>query len=105
MSFEFSYVIIKATTLLRGQMSVAERFTLCQNCRKERIEFMEKVTMKDIADALNISRVTVSKAFNNQTGVSDSLRELIFEKAKELGYAKLPYQILEQPLEDQRTVS
>ena len=84
MSFEFSYVIIKATTLLRGQMSVAERFTLCQNCRKERIEFMEKVTMKDIADALNISRVTVSKAFNNQTGVSDSLRELFFEKAKEL---------------------
>lgn len=66
---------------------------------------MEKVTMKDIADALNISRVTVSKAFNNQTGVSDSLRELIFEKAKELGYAKLPYQILEQPLEEQRTVS
>lgn len=54
---------------------------------------MEKVTMKDIADALNISRVTVSKAFNNQAGVSDSLRELIFEKAKELGYAKLPYQV------------
>lgn len=66
---------------------------------------MEKVTMKDIADALNISRVTVSKAFNNQTGVSDSLREQIFEKARELGYAKLPYQILEQPLEEQRTVS
>lgn len=54
---------------------------------------MEKVTMKDIADALNISRVTVSKAFNNQAGVSDSLRELIFEKAKELGYARLPYQV------------
>lgn len=66
---------------------------------------MEKVTMKDIADALNISRVTVSKAFNNQAGVSESLRELIFEKARELGYAKLPYQILEQPIEDQRTVS
>mgnify|MGYP002510340178 CR=1 FL=1 len=53
---------------------------------------MEKVTMKDIADALDISRVTVSKAFNNQAGVSDSLRESIFEKAKELGYTKLPYQ-------------
>ena len=26
---------------------------------------MEKITMQDIADALNISRVTVSKAFNN----------------------------------------
>ncbi|MDE7416904.1 MAG: LacI family DNA-binding transcriptional regulator [Lachnospiraceae bacterium] len=66
---------------------------------------MEKVTMKDIADALNISRVTVSKAFNNQAGVSDSLRELIFEKAKELGYAKLPYQVMEQPQEEQRTIS
>ena len=57
---------------------------------------MEKVTMQDIADALNISRVTVSKAFNNQTGVSDSLRELIFEKARELGYAKVPYLAIEQ---------
>lgn len=66
---------------------------------------MEKVTMKDIADALNISRVTVSKAFNNQAGVSDSLRELIFEKARELGYAKLPYQAMEQPQEEQRTIS
>lgn len=53
---------------------------------------MEKVTMQDIADALNISRVTVSKAFNNQSGVSDALQKLILEKAKELGYAKLPYQ-------------
>ena len=66
---------------------------------------MEKITMKDIADALNISRVTVSKAFNNQAGVSDSLRELIFAKAKELGYAKLPYQLIEQPQVEQRTIS
>ena len=57
---------------------------------------MEKITMQDIADALNISRVTVSKAFNNQAGVSDSLRELIFEKAQELGYAKVPYLAIEQ---------
>lgn len=55
---------------------------------------MEKVTMKDIADALDISRVTVSKAFNNQAGVSDSLKEMIFEKAKELGYGKFPTQAL-----------
>lgn len=53
---------------------------------------MEKITMKDIAEALNISRVTVSKAFNNQSGVSDALRETIFNKAQELGYTKLPYQ-------------
>jgi len=72
---------------------------------ERKILFMEKITMKNIADALNISRVTVSKAFNNQSGVSDSLRELIFAKAKELGYAKLPYQALEQPQEEQRTIS
>lgn len=66
---------------------------------------MEKVTMKDIADALNISRVTVSKAFNNQAGVSDSLRELIFDKAKELGYAKFPYQAINTATHDERTVA
>ncbi len=55
---------------------------------------MEKVTMKDIADALDISRVTVSKAFNNQAGVSDSLKDMIFDKARELGYAKLPTQAM-----------
>lgn len=66
---------------------------------------MEKVTMKDIAEALNISRVTVSKAFNNQAGVSDSLREMIFDKAKELGYAKLPYQVMNPAAHDERTVA
>ncbi len=64
-----------------------------------------KTTMKDIADALNISRVTVSKAFNNQVGVSDSLRELIFEKARELGYTKLPYQVAEPPERGEHTIS
>ena len=57
---------------------------------------MEKITMQDIADALGISRVTVSKAFNNQSGVSDTLRDTIFEKARELGYAKVPYTELEK---------
>lgn len=66
---------------------------------------MEKITMKDIADALNISRVTVSKAFNNQAGVSDSLRELIFDKARELGYSKIPYQPTETPASSERIVS
>ena len=66
---------------------------------------MEKVTMKDIAAALSISRVTVSKAFNNQAGVSDSLREMIFDKAKELGYAKLPYQVMNPAAHDERTVA
>ena len=62
----------------------------CPGCRLGAA--MEKVTMQDIADALHISRVTVSKAFNNQSGVSDSMQKLILEKARELGYAKVPYQ-------------
>ena len=68
---------------------------------------MEKITMKDIADALNISRVTVSKAFNNQAGVSDSLREMIFNKAKELGYTKLPFQSMGPAIstQEERTVA
>lgn len=66
---------------------------------------MEKITMKDIADALNISRVTVSKAFNNQTGVSEALKEQIFAKAGEMGYSRLPYQVIEAPAQKERTVS
>lgn len=61
--------------------------------------------MKDIADALNISRVTVSKAFNNQAGVSDSLRELIFTKAKELGYTKIPQQAVSSAAREENTVA
>lgn len=66
---------------------------------------MEKVTMQDIADALHISRVTVSKAFNNQSGVSDSLQRRIVEKAKELGYAKIPYQPTENAPRGQQAQS
>ncbi len=66
---------------------------------------MEKVTMKDIADALAISRVTVSKAFNNQAGVSDSLKDMIFDKARELGYAKLPTQAVSAGMYTEHTVA
>ncbi len=66
---------------------------------------MEKVTMNDIAEALNISRVTVSRAFNNQTGVSEILKEQIFTKAGEMGYTKLPYQFVEPSVQKQHTVS
>ena len=49
---------------------------------------MPKITMQDIADALNTSRVTVWKAFNNRNGVSDTLRAQILQKADELGYSR-----------------
>jgi LacI family transcriptional regulator len=49
---------------------------------------MKKITMQEIADALDISRVTVWKVFNNYPGVSDALIELVLSKAQEMGYLK-----------------
>jgi len=45
-----------------------------------------KVTIQDIADALNISRNTVSKAINGTGSVSKNTKIKIFNKAAELGY-------------------
>lgn len=44
------------------------------------------VTMKDIADRLGVSSVTVSKALNDKEGVSEELREKIKSIAEEMGY-------------------
>lgn len=49
----------------------------------------KEVTMQFIADQLDISKVTVSKALKGQEGVSDELRKKIKEVASQLGY-KLP---------------
>lgn len=54
---------------------------------------MKKVTMQDIADMLNISRVTVSKVLNNQSGVSKKLRDQVLLTASEMGYLKQENQI------------
>jgi LacI family transcriptional regulator len=47
---------------------------------------MAKVTIKDIAALVHTSPKTVSKALNNQSGVSEELRQKIQEKARELHY-------------------
>lgn len=46
----------------------------------------KKVTMRDIAEKLGISVVSVSKAFSGQSGVSDSLRNEIIKTADIMGY-------------------
>lgn len=46
----------------------------------------KSVTMSDIAKAMDISTVTVSKALGDKDGVSDELREKIKQKANEMGY-------------------
>ena len=49
---------------------------------------MKKVTINDIAKALNISSISVSRALSNKEGVSCDLKQKIIEKAKEMGYLK-----------------
>ncbi|BCN31946.1 LacI family DNA-binding transcriptional regulator [Anaeromicropila herbilytica] len=46
----------------------------------------KSITMKDIANELEVSTVTVSKALSDKEGVSEEVRERIKEKAKEMGY-------------------
>jgi LacI family transcriptional regulator len=41
----------------------------------------ERVTLQDIADALGISRNTVSKAINNSGVLADSTRDKVLQKA------------------------
>jgi LacI family transcriptional regulator len=48
------------------------------------------IKMKDIATAVGVSTVTVSKALNDKDGVSEEMREIIKNKAKELGYVYNP---------------
>ena len=52
---------------------------------------MKKVTIQDIADALGVSRNTVSKAINNSDGLADATRERILQKAVEMGYKQFSY--------------
>ena len=46
----------------------------------------KQVTMKDIAQAMGVSIVSVSKALSGKDGVSDELRADIMSKADEMGY-------------------
>ena len=48
--------------------------------------FMKKVTYQQVADALNISRVTVWKAVNDKPGIAPDTKRSILQKAVEMGY-------------------
>lgn len=63
-----------------------------------------KVTIQDIADALGISRNTVSKAINNSEGIADSTRIKILNKATEMGYKQFSYVASAVGLTDSRAL-
>ena len=50
-----------------------------------------KVTIQDIANELQLSRNTVSKAINNTGTLADATRERILRKAAEMGYKQVAY--------------
>jgi len=52
---------------------------------------MARVCLKDIAEMLNISESTVSRALSNKPGVSPDLREMVFKVAQDLNY---PFKLL-----------
>ncbi len=53
---------------------------------QDRSSDTKKVTIKSIADALNISFSTVSKALNNNPVIKTETRQLVLNKAQEMGY-------------------
>lgn len=56
----------------------------------------KKVTIQDIADALGVSRNTVSKAINNSEGLAETTRAQILQKAMEMGYKQFYYGSLQK---------
>ena len=50
-----------------------------------------KVTIQDIADALGVSRNTVSKAINNTGVLAAATRDKVLKKAQEMGYKQFSY--------------
>ncbi|SFK90645.1 transcriptional regulator, LacI family [Lachnospiraceae bacterium KH1T2] len=50
-----------------------------------------RITIQDIADALNLSRNTVSKAINNTGTIADATRDMVLKKAAEMGYKQFSY--------------
>ena len=55
---------------------------------------MKKVSLQQIADELNVSRITVSKVINNKDGVSEETRRRIARKLVEYDYKKIDRNIL-----------
>ncbi|XCP86544.1 LacI family DNA-binding transcriptional regulator [Roseburia hominis] len=51
----------------------------------------DRVTIQDIADALGVSRNTVSKAINNTGILADATRDRVLKKAIEMGYKQFSY--------------
>lgn len=50
------------------------------------IKIMNHITQKDIAEVLNVSRITVSKALRNHPDISDKMKKRVLDAVKKMGY-------------------
>lgn len=70
---------------------------MCKRTQRDHYTIMEKkymaerVTIQDIADALGLSRNTVSKAINNTGVLAESTRKKVIQKSIEMGYKQFAY--------------
>ncbi len=63
---------------------------------------MKRAKIQDIADLLQVSRVTVWKVFNNKEGVSEDMRRKVLECAAEMNYQPSRLQELELPVRERK---
>ena len=62
------------------------------------VDSMKRAKIQDIADSLQVSRVTVWKVFNNKEGVSEDMRRKVLECAAEMNYQPSKNQELDLPV-------
>lgn len=55
---------------------------------------IKRITMQDLADACNLSRNTISKVFNGRGNVPETTRNMILQKAQELGYYQVSGEVM-----------
>lgn len=65
----------------------------------------KRVTIQDIADALGLSRNTVSKAINDTGNVAPETKDMIFQKAGELGYKQFGLMPVSVPVQEKTIIS
>lgn len=59
---------------------------------------MAKIRMRDVAEKLGVSTVSVSKALNGKEGVSEEIRQKIVQTANEMGYELETPVVLNNPV-------
>ena len=66
---------------------------------------IKRVTISDIAKACGFSRNTVSKVFNGRGSVPESTKQLILQKAQELGYGVFSETVPSEPGENRGSIA